>query len=135
MLLFDEMKIRANLFHDGVTDELIGFVDLGDQAVNFATLEEINELATHASLFIVRGLATDLCFNFTYFATEGATSYQLFSWPLFWEAIEILELTVGLAVIETCCDGASPNRCFITLHKGLNQGAKKDIVYRTLNVY
>ena len=133
VLLFDEMKIRANLVYDKVTDELIGFVDLGDPDVNFATLDKINELATHALLFIVRGLATDLCFNFAYFATKGATSYQLF--PLFWEAVGILELTVGLAVIGTCCDGASLNRRFIRLHKGLDQGANKDVVYRTLNVY
>ena len=67
--LFDEMKIRTNLVYDKVTGELIGFVDLGDPDVNFATLEEVNELATHALIFIifiVQGLATDLCFSLAY---------------------------------------------------------------------
>ena len=73
----------------------------------YSTLQEENELATHALVFFVRGLATDLNFNLAYFATTGITSYQLF--PLFWEAVSILELTVNLWVIGTCCDSASPN--------------------------
>ena len=68
---FDEMKIRANLVYDKVTDELIGFVDLGDPEVNFSTLEEVNELAIHAIVFFIRGIATDSNFNLAYFATTG----------------------------------------------------------------
>ena len=81
VLLFDEMKIRSNLVYDKVTGELIGSVDLGDPNVNFATLEEVNELATHALVFIVQGLATDLCYSLAYFGTTGIMSYQLL--PLF----------------------------------------------------
>lgn len=44
ILLFDEMKIMANLVLDKVTGELIGFTDLGDPDVNFACLEK----ASHA---------------------------------------------------------------------------------------
>ena len=104
------MRIRSNLIYDKEGGELIGFIDLGDPDVNYSTPQEENELATHALFFFVRGLATDLNFNLAYFATTGITSYQLF--PLFWEAVSILELTVNLWVISTCCDGASPNRRF-----------------------
>lgn len=34
-LLFDEMKIQSNLVFDKQTNELIGFVDLGDPDVNY----------------------------------------------------------------------------------------------------
>lgn len=40
----------ANLVLDKVTGELIGFTDLGDPDVNFASLEKVDELATHALL-------------------------------------------------------------------------------------
>ena len=133
VLLLDEMKIRSNLVYDKESGELIGFVDLGDPDVNYSTLQKENELATHALVFFVRGLATDLNFNLAYFATTGITSYQLF--PLFWESVSILELTVNLWVIGTCCDGASPNRRFFRLHKEIDGGANKDVVYRTVNLY
>jgi len=37
VLLFDEMKIKSSLVFDKVTGELIGYVDLGDPEVNYAT--------------------------------------------------------------------------------------------------
>ena len=45
-----------------------------------------------------------------YFATKGATSYQIF--PLFRDAVVILEGTCNLKVITVVTDGASPNRKF-----------------------
>ena len=111
--------------YDKVTDELIGFVDLGDPEVNFATLEEVNELATHAMVFFVRGIATDLNFNLAYIATTRISSYQIL--PIFWEAVSILELTANLWVIATCCDGASTNRRFFSLHKEIDGNAGKDV--------
>ena len=127
------MKIRSNLVYHKESGELIGFVDLGDPDVNYSTLQEENELATHAFVFFVRGLATDLSFNLAYFAKTGITSYQLF--PLFWKAVSILELTVNLWVTGTCCDGASPKRKFFLLHKEIDGGANRDVVYRTVNLY
>ena len=38
-ILFDEMKIQKNLVWDKHSGELIGFVDLGDINVSFATLK------------------------------------------------------------------------------------------------
>lgn len=58
--------------------------------MNFGVLEEVTELASHALLFMVLGIASDLCFNLAYFATKGAVYYELFT--LFWEAVGVLEL-------------------------------------------
>ena len=53
---FDEMKVTANLVFDKVTEELIGFTDLGEPDLNFAVLEKIDEVATHALAFLVCGV-------------------------------------------------------------------------------
>ena len=90
VLLFDEMKIKANLIFDKVTGELIGFTDLGNPEVNYCSLEEVDSLASHALVFLVRGIFTNLKFNLAYFATHNLTGAQ--TMPLFWQAICILEL-------------------------------------------
>ncbi|XP_065068883.1 uncharacterized protein LOC135694124 [Rhopilema esculentum] len=130
VLLLDEMKIRANLVYDKVSDELIGFVDLGDPHLNFGVLEKVDQLATYALMFMVRGLATDLCFNLAYFATKGAVSYEIFA--VFWEAVAILELN-NIWVIATTCDGASANRSFIKMHK--EPGSQSNVTFFTVNFY
>ena len=94
VLLFDEMKIMSNLVFDKVTGELIGYLDLGDPDINFGTLEKVDEIASHALVFFIRGICTELKFSLAYFATNGVTSHQLM--PLFWEAIGILELPGGI---------------------------------------
>jgi hypothetical protein len=108
VLLFDEMKVMSNLVFDKVTGELIGYIDLVDPDINFGTLEKVNDIATHALVFFVRGICTELKFSLAYFATHGFTSYQLM--PLFWEAIGILEMSCNLWVISRDSDGASPYR-------------------------
>lgn len=133
ILLFDEMKIMANLVLDKVTGELIGFTDLGDPDVNFASLEKADELASHALAFLVRGVCTELKFCLAHFATAGVTAAQLM--PLFWEAVGILETTCNLWVIAATSDGASPNRRFYRLHKQLDGGADTDVCYRTINLF
>ena len=51
VLLFDEMKIQENLVWDKHTGELIGYVDLGDIDLNYATLEKVDGIATHVLVF------------------------------------------------------------------------------------
>jgi hypothetical protein len=116
VMLFDEMKIKANLVFDKVTGELIGFTDLGDSEVNYCSLEEVDSIASHALVFLVRGISTNLKFNLAYFATHNLTGAQIM--PLVWQAVCILELTCKLWVIATISDGASPNRSFFGLKKG-----------------
>ena len=133
VLLFDEMKVMSNLVLDKVTGELIGFTDLGDLELNYGVLEKVNEIATHALAFLVRGVCTELKFSLAHFATTGVTAAQLM--PLFWEAVCILETSCNLWVIATTCDGASPNRRFFRLHKPLDGDADEDVCYRTVNLY
>ena len=134
VLLFDEMKVQSNLVFDKTTNELIGFVDLGDPNVNYATLDNIDQLATHVLVFYVRGLATELKFSFAYFATTGVTSYQIM--PLFWKAVSLLEISCNLQVVATVSDGASFNRKFYKMHRGLQTNAIDDsVVYKTINIF
>lgn len=133
VLLFDEMKVMSNLVFDKVTAELIGYVDLGDPDINFGTLDKVNDIATHALAFFVRGICTELKFSLAYFATDGVTSHQLM--PLFCEAIGILEMSCSLWVIATTSDRASPNRRCYHMHKPLDDNADGDVSYHTINVY
>ena len=133
VILFDEMKIKSNLVFDKHTNELIGYTDLGDKELNYAALEKADELASHALAFLVTGLCTNLKFCLAYFATNGVTSAQMF--PIFWEAVGILEMRCNLWVIATTSDGASPNRRFCRMHRMLDGDAGKNVCYRTINLY
>lgn len=133
VLLFDEMKIMSNLVFDKVTGELIGYVDLGDPDINFATLDKADAVATHALVFLVRGVCTELKFSLAYFTTNGITAIQLM--PLFWEAVCILESTCNLWVVAATSDGASPNRSFYRMHTALDGNAGKEVCYGTINLY
>ena len=97
VLSFDEMKIQNDLVWDKHTGELIGFVDLGDTDLNFATFQKVDTLASHILVFYVRSVMNPLSYAFATFATVGIKSFQLF--PLFWRAVAILERTCKLKVI------------------------------------
>jgi hypothetical protein len=73
------------------------------------------ELAKYVLVLFVRGIATDLQFPLAHFASGGISADILY--PIIWEALEILEVTVGLKVLFIPCDGASPNRRFFKLHQ------------------
>ena len=62
------MKVLANLLLDKVTAELIGFTDLGDPDINFAALEKVDDIATHALVFLVHGICTELKFCLAQFS-------------------------------------------------------------------
>ena len=132
VLSFHELKIHENLVFD--TGDLIGYVDLGDIELNYSTFQDVNDLATYALVYYVRGIASDLKFSLTYFATKGVTVYQIM--PTFWEAVAILELACKLQVIATVCDGASPNRKFYRMHEQIsNADGDCSVVYRTINLH
>ena len=52
-IIFDEMKIQEDLVWDKYSGELIGFVELDDIHTNYATLDDVKELATHVLVFLV----------------------------------------------------------------------------------
>ncbi|PFX11533.1 hypothetical protein AWC38_SpisGene24694 [Stylophora pistillata] len=120
----NEMKVQSNLVFDKHTGELIGYVDLGKPDINYATPEKQDDIATHALVFLVRGVCTELKFALAYFATTGVTSAQLMS--LFWEGVCILETSCNLWVVAATSDGASPNRKFYRLLKELDGASGKD---------
>ena len=133
MLLFDAMKIQSNLVFDKVTGELIGLTDLGDPSLNFATLQDEDELASHVLTFLLRGVTTNLKFSFSYFATTNVTCFQIF--PLFWEAVYILEKICNLWVIGATCDGAGANRNFFKMHKDMAGDYNKDVCHHTVTLW
>eukprot|EP00112_Aurelia_sp_Birch-Aquarium-sp1_P001448 Seg1156.4 transcript_id=Seg1156.4/GoldUCD/mRNA.D3Y31 product="DNA transposase THAP9" pseudo=true protein_id=Seg1156.4/GoldUCD/D3Y31 len=136
VLLLDEMKIQENLVWDKYTGELIGFVDLGDIELNYAALEDVESVATHVLVHLIRSVVNPFKFSLANFATTGATSAQLF--PIFWKAVSILELKCKLKVVAVTCDGASANRKFYRMHSYLldeEQPNYIDVTYKTLNMF
>ena len=115
VLVFDEMKVQEDLVRDKTTGELIGSVDLGDTDLNYATLQNAHQLATHILVFMVKSIVNPQSYSFATFATNTLTSYQLY--PVFWKAVSILEMTCKLKVTATVADGASTNRKFFRMHK------------------
>ena len=134
VLLFDEIKIQENLVWDKHTGELIGYVDLGDVAINYATLQKVDELATHMLVFMIRSIVNPFKFTLANFATTGVTSTQLF--PLFWKAVAVCEVECDLKVMAATCDGASPNRKFFRMHSRLSDqdNIDIDVTYKVKNL-
>eukprot|EP00112_Aurelia_sp_Birch-Aquarium-sp1_P011130 Seg2347.6 transcript_id=Seg2347.6/GoldUCD/mRNA.D3Y31 product="Transposable element P transposase" protein_id=Seg2347.6/GoldUCD/D3Y31 len=127
------MKVQSNLVFDKNSGELVGFLDLGDPDISYTAFESEEDLASHALIFYIRGIASDMKFNFAYFATGGVKSYQLM--PIFWKAVSILELSCNLQVVVTVSDGAAANQKFYRMHGGMDNNAGKPVVYRTVNVF
>lgn len=132
VLSFDEMKIQSKLVFDKHSNELIGFVDLGEEELNMSSSGS-SDLASHALLFFVRGAATDLKYALAYFLTKDVTSYQIM--PLFWKAVSVLELVCNRWVCAAVCDGASPNRLFYKLHADLAEPDHGDVITCTTNLF
>ena len=114
------------------TGELIGFVDLGDMKLNYATFKNVSVLATHILVFLVK-CCHSFIITFATFVTTGITSYQIFL--LFWKVVNILENINLLKVIAATADGASPNRKFFRMHKFLGGDAEKAVIYRSENLF
>jgi len=85
------MKIQQDLLWNKHSGELIGFVDLGDGDLNSAVLKDVDELATHILVFLVKSITNPLSYSFATFATKGVSSFQIY--PLFWRAVFLLEMS------------------------------------------
>ena len=135
-ILFDEMKIQGGLVWDKSSGELIGYVNLGDPDVNYATFENQESITTHALVFMVKGICSKLQYVLGYFATAAITGCQLF--PIFWRAVALLEITCNLFVVATTADGATANRRLFKMHEEMGDVSHdndKDVIYKVLNMY
>ena len=52
VVVMDEMEIESNLVYDRYSDDLIGFVDLGDPMTNYASLGDEDVIATHGFVLL-----------------------------------------------------------------------------------
>ena len=132
VLLMDEMKIQEDLVWDKHTGELIGYVDLGDPDLSYATLKKPDEVASHILVFLLRSIVNPLKFTLANFATSNVKAIQLF--PLFWKAVGIVEDNSNLQVVVVTSDGASSNRTMYRMHLQMEEVKFNDsVVYRTIN--
>ena len=88
MLLLDEMKIDEDLVWDKNTGELIGYVDLGDPELTYATMKNAGTVASHVLVFLICDIVNPIKCSLANFATSNALSTQLF--PLFWDAVAVV---------------------------------------------
>ena len=128
VLLMDEMKIQENLVWDKHTGDLIGYVNLGDFQLNFATLKKSDDIASHVLVFLLRSIVNPFKFTLANFATKKVTSLQLF--PLLWKAVGILEDN-DLKVMAVTSDGAAANRTMYRMHSEMKYtNTDKGVVYK-----
>ena len=111
---FDEMKIQENIVWDKHSGELIGFFDLGDININYATLENVQKLATQVLVFLVKSVMNPLSYSFATLATDGITAFQIM--PVFWKALKYLE-RINLKVIAATADESLQNRIIFGMYK------------------
>ena len=74
------------------------------------------------------GVNSSLKYSLGYFGSKSATSDQIY--PLFWQAVGILEQTCKLKVIASTSDKASPNQRLYQIH-----GQPDQICYKTIHFY
>ena len=113
-ILINEMKIKEDLVWEKNSGKLIGFIDLGDEELNFASFNNTSQTATHVLVFLIRSIVNTLSFSLANFASSGIRAFQLFT--IFWKAVENLEMACNMKVIAEVSDGASPNRKFFRMH-------------------
>ena len=92
-LLHDEISIKADLVYDKLTGELVGFIDQSNWTQSSA--KEFH-LATHALVFMVVGITSNIKMSIGYFPTRTATADEIF--PLLWKAVGLLECVCELKV-------------------------------------
>ena len=129
-ILIDEIKIKDGLVYNTQNGKLFGYVDVADTEKIFANcIDDDSSVATHALVFMIRGLKSSLQAVAATYATRCLSAEQLYT--RFWEAVSCCEM-VGFRI--RCCvsDGASVNRKFYKLHaKDYND----PITYRCINKY
>ena len=117
------MRIKSNLAYSKSTGRLVGFTEMGSINDEFQKFQDSvesqnsgnnieREFASYVLVYMVRGIFSNLCYPFAYFASTGFTTAQLY--PCTIEATKVL-ISLGFSVRAHVCDRASPNRKFFKL--------------------
>ena len=113
------------------TGDLIGFVDLGNVNLNYATLQETNAIVSHVLFFLLQSAFSPYKFSLANFATKNARASQIFR--LFGKAVRICHTQCAIRVDAATCDGESTNCKFFGIKFGLTHDdelyADTDTVY------
>ena len=132
----DEMKIQESRVWDKHNGELMGYADLGNTDLNYATLSKVTTAASHVFIFLIHSIVNPFKFSLANFATDGISASQMF--PPLWKAISICEKSSS-KVIAFTCNGASPNHKLFRMHCPLTQAddmnPETDVTYRTHNLF
>ena len=136
VLLMDEMKIQKNLVWNKHNIEVIGYVDLSDIDLNYATLSKVTTVASYALVLLIRSIVNTFKPSLVHFATDGILASQML--PLLWKGISKCEKS-SLKVIVVTCDDESPNRKLFRMHCHLTRdddmNPETDVTYRTRNLF
>lgn len=86
-LIFDEVKVKEDLVYNKHTGEMIGFVDILDISIHIQAFEQScnndapqQKLASHISVFMVRGLFSSLPYPYAQFPCTTASVDVLHQW-------------------------------------------------------
>ena len=125
-LMFDEMKIKDGIMYSRSTGEMTGYVDMGE--LNIGEEAKGDGVATHALVFMIRGIQQASHFPAATFFTKACTASQLYF--MIQEVISYLEM-IKLKVRVVISDGASTNRQVAKLFCS-NQSIEENM-YRAIN--
>ena len=89
-LLHDEMAVNSGLVYDRRSGELVEFAHTQRTGITE------DNLATHALVFMVVGITSNIKISVGYFPTCTVTSDQIF--PLLWKVVGLLECICKLKV-------------------------------------
>lgn len=98
-LMWDEVKLDANLQYDRKLDKIVGFEDWGNRRTS--------TIADHALVFMVRGIKNNwkMPLSFTFCASQTTTALLI---NLIKSHVQLLK-EVGLTLVNTVCDQGSSN--------------------------
>ena len=122
-LLHNEMSIKSDLVFDSRSGELVGFMN----KEKWTFCEGREKVATHALVFYVVGINSNLKISLGFFGTRTATADVLY--PLFWQAVGCLE-ECGPKVVVSTSDKAAANQKLYQLH-----GQQEEVCYKTVNLF
>ena len=88
VLMLDELSVQDDLVSNNSSNELVGFLNLGEDLNQIFKKKATDSIASHALVFMVCGIASRLKLSLGYFTTTTATAAMLY--PLVWRAVRLL---------------------------------------------